>query len=168
MILLDSSVWRCDLQGVYILSAVRTPIGKFGGALASLTAADMGVVAAKAAIERAGDRAGAGRRNDLRQRAPGGRRTERGAADFGAQRSSAGSSGVHREQSLRFGNEVDCAGVSSRFSWRRELHSGGRHRVDVARSLLSRRRALGIPAGQSGDWSTACIATDFSVRWPRW
>jgi acetyl-CoA C-acetyltransferase len=39
---------------VYILSAVRTPIGKFGGSLASMTAADMGVVAAKAAIERSG------------------------------------------------------------------------------------------------------------------
>jgi acetyl-CoA C-acetyltransferase len=43
-----------NLQAVYILSGVRTPIGKFGGSLASLTAADMGVVAAKAAIERAG------------------------------------------------------------------------------------------------------------------
>ncbi len=42
------------MNPVYILSAVRTPIGKFGGSLASLTAADMGVVAAKAAIERAG------------------------------------------------------------------------------------------------------------------
>jgi acetyl-CoA C-acetyltransferase len=42
------------VQAAYILSAVRTPIGKFGGSLASLTAADMGVVAAKAAIERAG------------------------------------------------------------------------------------------------------------------
>jgi len=41
------------LQDVYILSAVRTPIGKFGGSMASLTAADMGVIAAKAAIERA-------------------------------------------------------------------------------------------------------------------
>jgi acetyl-CoA C-acetyltransferase len=41
------------LQSVYILSAVRTPIGKFGGSLAELTAADMGVTAAKAAIERA-------------------------------------------------------------------------------------------------------------------
>ncbi len=41
-------------RAVYILSAVRTPIGKFGGSLASQTAADMGVVAAKAAIERAG------------------------------------------------------------------------------------------------------------------
>src|ERR1700726_3391344 len=43
-----------SLQAVYILSAVRTPIGKFGGSLASLTAADMGVIAAKAAIERGG------------------------------------------------------------------------------------------------------------------
>jgi len=42
------------LQAVYILSAVRTPIGKFGGSLASLTAADTGAVAAKAAMERAG------------------------------------------------------------------------------------------------------------------
>jgi acetyl-CoA C-acetyltransferase len=42
------------VQAVYILSAVRTPIGKFGGSLSSLTAADMGVVAAKAAIDRAG------------------------------------------------------------------------------------------------------------------
>src|SRR5438067_9173838 len=39
---------------VFILSAVRTPIGKFGGTLASQTAADMGVVAGKTALERAG------------------------------------------------------------------------------------------------------------------
>ena len=42
------------MNPVYILSAVRTPIGKFGGSLASQTAADMGTVAAKAALERAG------------------------------------------------------------------------------------------------------------------
>lgn len=42
------------MEAVYFLSAVRTPIGKFGGSLASQTAADMGVVAAKAAMERAG------------------------------------------------------------------------------------------------------------------
>jgi acetyl-CoA C-acetyltransferase len=41
------------VQAVYILSAVRTPIGKFGGSLASQTAADMGVVVVKAAMERA-------------------------------------------------------------------------------------------------------------------
>ncbi len=42
------------MQAVYILSGVRTPIGEFGGTLAQLTAADMGMVAAKAAMERAG------------------------------------------------------------------------------------------------------------------
>ncbi len=41
------------MREVYIVSAVRTPIGKFGGSLAAMTAADMGVVAAKAAMERA-------------------------------------------------------------------------------------------------------------------
>ena len=42
------------MHPVYILSAMRTPIGKFGGSLASLTAADMGVVAARAAMNSAG------------------------------------------------------------------------------------------------------------------
>jgi len=42
------------VQGVYLLSGVRTPIGKFGGSLGSLTAADMGVAAAQAAMQRAG------------------------------------------------------------------------------------------------------------------
>src|SRR3954469_3361819 len=43
---------------VYIVSAVRTPIGKFGGALSTQTAADMGVAVAQAALERAGVAAG--------------------------------------------------------------------------------------------------------------
>ena len=42
------------MQDVFILSAVRTPIGKFGGSLSTLTAADMGVAAAQAAMTRAG------------------------------------------------------------------------------------------------------------------
>lgn len=42
------------MQSVFILSAVRTPIGKFGGKLAGLTSPDLGVVAAEAALKRAG------------------------------------------------------------------------------------------------------------------
>ena len=38
---------------VYIVSAVRTPIGKFGGGLAEFTAPDLGVIAVRAALERA-------------------------------------------------------------------------------------------------------------------
>jgi acetyl-CoA C-acetyltransferase len=40
-------------EAVYIVSAVRTPIGKFGGMLANFTAPDLGVVAVRAALERA-------------------------------------------------------------------------------------------------------------------
>jgi acetyl-CoA C-acetyltransferase len=42
------------MSSVYILSAVRTPIGKYGGSLAAFTAPDLGVLAARAALERAG------------------------------------------------------------------------------------------------------------------
>jgi acetyl-CoA C-acetyltransferase len=41
------------MRTVYILSAVRTPIGKYGGSLAGFSAPDLGVVAAQAALERA-------------------------------------------------------------------------------------------------------------------
>jgi acetyl-CoA C-acetyltransferase len=42
------------VRPVFVLSAARTPIGKFGGSFASLSAADLGEVAAKAALERSG------------------------------------------------------------------------------------------------------------------
>jgi acetyl-CoA C-acetyltransferase len=42
------------MKNVYLAAPVRTPIGRFGGTLASWTAADLGVAAAKASIERAG------------------------------------------------------------------------------------------------------------------
>jgi acetyl-CoA C-acetyltransferase len=41
------------VRSVFIASAARTPIGKFGGSLASLTAADLGVIAVKEALTRA-------------------------------------------------------------------------------------------------------------------
>ena len=40
--------------GVYVVSAMRTPIGKFGGALSTTPAVDLGAVAIRAAVERAG------------------------------------------------------------------------------------------------------------------
>ena len=38
---------------VYIVSAARTPIGKFGGMLADFTHPDLGTIAVRAALERA-------------------------------------------------------------------------------------------------------------------
>jgi acetyl-CoA C-acetyltransferase len=78
------------LQGIYILSAVRTPIGKFGGSLASLTAADMGVVAARAAIERAGVEA-----------------AQVEEAIFGSARQAGGGPNVARQISVRSGVPVE-------------------------------------------------------------
>src|SRR6185312_1379665 len=42
------------MKNVYLTASVRTPIGRFGGTLSSWTAADLGVAAAKASLERAG------------------------------------------------------------------------------------------------------------------
>src|SRR6476660_3300613 len=39
---------------VYVVSAARTPIGKFGGALSTVPAVELGGVAIRAAVERAG------------------------------------------------------------------------------------------------------------------
>ena len=46
------------MKDVYLVGAVRTPIGRFGGALAGLTPAELGAAAARAAFERAGIEAG--------------------------------------------------------------------------------------------------------------
>ena len=46
-----------SIQEVYIVSAVRTPIGSFGGALSSLSATQLGSIAIKAAVEKAGIKA---------------------------------------------------------------------------------------------------------------
>ncbi|MBW4599028.1 MAG: thiolase family protein [Calothrix sp. FI2-JRJ7] len=42
------------MEEVYIVSAVRTPLGKFGGTLANLSPVDLGATAMRAALERAG------------------------------------------------------------------------------------------------------------------
>src|SRR5579863_4160366 len=42
------------MPNVLILSAVRTPIGKYGGSLAGFTAPALGAVAARAALHRSG------------------------------------------------------------------------------------------------------------------
>jgi len=42
------------MKEVYIISAVRTPIGSFGGSLKSFTATQLGAIAIKGAVEKAG------------------------------------------------------------------------------------------------------------------
>jgi acetyl-CoA C-acetyltransferase len=42
------------MKDIYLVGAVRTPIGRFGGALANVTAAELGATAAKESLRRAG------------------------------------------------------------------------------------------------------------------
>ena len=42
------------MKEVVIVSATRTPIGSFGGSLASLSATQLGSIAIKSAVEKAG------------------------------------------------------------------------------------------------------------------
>ena len=42
------------MKEVYIIAAVRTPIGSFGGSLKSFSATQLGAIAIKSAIEKAG------------------------------------------------------------------------------------------------------------------
>jgi acetyl-CoA C-acetyltransferase len=46
-----------QMGNIYLAGSVRTPIGKFGGALASLSAADLGVAVAQETLKRTGVRA---------------------------------------------------------------------------------------------------------------
>src|SRR4051794_13226714 len=41
-------------EDIFLIAAARTPIGKFGGGLSSLTAAQLGTASARATIERSG------------------------------------------------------------------------------------------------------------------
>ncbi|MBK7128887.1 MAG: thiolase family protein [Crocinitomicaceae bacterium] len=46
------------MKDIYIIAAVRTPIGSFGGALSTVSASQLGATAIKGAIEKAGIQAG--------------------------------------------------------------------------------------------------------------
>ena len=89
------------MNDVYILSAARTPIGKFGGGLSTTPATELGAVAIRAAVERSGIAAGAGRRGDHGPGDPSRRRAGPGAPG----RPEGGSSGRgerdHDQQGVR-------------------------------------------------------------------
>ena len=58
-----------------VLSAVRTPVGRYGGALAGVRPDDLAAIVIAAAVERAGVRRGRDRGRLLRLREPGRART---------------------------------------------------------------------------------------------
>ena len=74
------------MKPVFVISAARTPIGKFGGSFAAMSAADLGEVGRPCGPRAFGASAGRGGRNGLRSRAPGRRRAQYGAAGLAPRR----------------------------------------------------------------------------------
>jgi acetyl-CoA C-acetyltransferase len=130
------------LQGSYILSAVRTPIGKFGGSLASLTAADMGVVAAKAAMERAGVEA-----------------AQVEEAIFGSARQAGGGPNVARQISVRSGVPVETPAFTVN-----KACASGMKAIALAYQAIALGDANCILAGGTESMSRVPYYVD-GVRW---
>ena len=130
------------MQGIYILSAVRTPIGKFGGSLASLTAADMGVVAAKAAMERAGVEA-----------------AQVEEAIFGSARQAGGGPNVARQISVRSGLPVETPAFTVN-----KACASGMKAIALAYQAIALGDASCILAGGTESMSRVPYYMD-GVRW---
>jgi len=130
------------LQGIYILSAVRTPIGKFGGSLASLTAADMGVMAAKAAMERAGVEA-----------------AQVEEAIFGSARQAGGGPNVARQISVRSGVPVETPAFTVN-----KACASGMKAIALAYQAIALGDAYCILAGGAESMSRVPYYMD-GVRW---
>ena len=154
------------MSDVYILSAVRTPIGKFGGSLASMTAADMGVVVAQAAMERA-----AVRPDQIEE------------TIFGNARQAGGGPNVARQISIRSGvpqevpaytvNKACASGLKSIALGYQEIATGNFDCVlagELSRCLgchIILTARVGDIAWAIRNWSMGCTAMAFSVRWQK-
>ncbi|NUN47551.1 MAG: thiolase family protein [Candidatus Brocadiae bacterium] len=114
------------MSDVVILAAVRTPIGKFGGTLKGMTAADLGVAAVRGALEAAG--VPPGRVQDV---------------VFGNGRQAGGGPNVARQISVRAGipHAVPALTVN------RACGSGLQAIVDIARQIRGGEIEIGVAGG---------------------
>jgi acetyl-CoA C-acetyltransferase len=114
------------MNDVVILSAVRTPIGKFGGSLKGLSAADLGVFAARGAL------AAAGVAPDAIQ-----------DVEFGNGRQAGGGPNVARQISVRAGVPPGVPAMTVN----RACGSGLQAIVDVARQIRDGEIEAGLAGG---------------------
>ncbi len=118
-----------------VLSAVRTPVGRYGGALAGVRPDDLAAIAIAAAVERAGVDAGRDRGRLPRLREPGGRGQPQRRAHGGAARGAAGVGRRRdREPALRLGALGGRRRVPRDRGRRRRPLRRGRRRVDEPRA----------------------------------
>jgi acetyl-CoA C-acetyltransferase len=133
---------------VYIVSATRTPIGAFQGALSSVAAPRLGAVAIKAALEQGQGRPRRGRRGLHGQRALGRRGPGARAPGRHLRRHAPQGARHHGGQGLRLGPAGGHLRRQDDRPRRRRARGRGRHGVDVERPLLPVPGAHGLPHGQ--------------------
>lgn len=114
------------MSDIVILSAVRTPIGKFGGTLKGLSAADLGVVAARGAL------AAAGVKPEQVQ-----------DVEFGNGRQAGGGPNVARQISVRAGIPVTVPAMTVN----RACGSGLQAILDIARQIRAGEIEIGLAGG---------------------
>ncbi len=114
------------MSEIVILSAVRTPIGKFGGTLKGMSAADLGVVAATGAM------AAAGVKPEQIQ-----------DVEFGNGRQAGGGPNVARQISVRAGIPVATPAMTIN----RACGSGLQAIIDLARQIRAGEIEVGLAGG---------------------
>ena len=131
---------------VVIVSAARTPVGSFNGAFATMPAHDLGAVAIKAALERAGIEPGARLRSHHGSDPDRGAGPEPGPPGLDRRRHSGGKPGLGRQSALRLGPAHGGAGLPG--AAQRRFRNRGRRRPGIhehgpARAISARRRQDG-------------------------
>ena len=136
-----------DATTPVILSAVRTPIGRYLGGLSSFTAPQLGAMVIREAVKRAGIDAAAVEEVIMGQVVQGGS----GQAPARQALIHAGLPGIHsrahHQQGVRLGSQGGHAGVPGHQGGRRRVHRGGRPGSHVRRAALRVRHEGGIKAG---------------------
>ncbi len=146
-----ASVRDTSMQDAVILSAARTPTGKFLGVLKSLTASDLGAIAVREAVARAGLEPVAGRRVHPRQRRLGGPWPSAGAAGRPQGGAARWRRRAHDQQGVRLGAESRDAGGAGRAAGRRRGGRGRRHGVHEQHAVRAAPPARGAAHGQRRD-----------------
>ena len=140
------------LRETWIIDAVRTPIGRYGGALASVRPDDLAAVVVRAIVDRSGIDAAAGRGRHPRLRQPGGRgQPERGPDGGAAGRAAGGGRGPDGEPAVRVGPAGHQHGQPrDRRGRRRRVHRG-RRRVDDPRAVRAAQARGGLRPRDADD-----------------
>ena len=148
-----------------IVSTVRTPFGRLGGGLAGHPATELGSIAIRAGLERAGIEPDRGRLRRDGPGAPGRRRPGAGPPGGGRRGHPEGSPRRHDQQGLRLVDQGDRAGRPDdprRPARRRRDRRDG---VDVERAVPAAEGALRLPPRQRrGDRSHGVRRAHVDVR----